>query len=133
MYTILVVDDEKVIRDGCSRVLGSEGYRVLTATNGREALEVLAAESVHAVLCGLKMPVMGAVEVLERVRRDHPGLPLIIITGQSTVANAVECMKKGAYDFIGKPFRAVDLLFIVRRAVEGRSPWIRSKQLAMEE
>ena len=64
-YVILVVDDEQVLRDGCSLILKPEGYRVVTALNGQEALETLAREAVNVVLCDLKMPVMGALEVLE--------------------------------------------------------------------
>ena len=115
--TILVVDDEKVIRDGCVLALKPEGYRVATAENGQQALEVLARESVQVVLCDLKMPVMGALEVLEEMARNYPDIPLIIITGHGTVDNAVECMRKGAYDFITKPFRLEHLILCVRRAL----------------
>lgn len=121
MYTVLVVDDEKVIREGCARLLASEGYRVLCANNGVEALEMLESESVDVVLCDLKMPVMGAAEVLEAVNARYPDLPLVVITGQGTVANAVNCMKRGAYDFITKPFRA-DLLAAVVKAAAERLP-----------
>jgi signal transduction histidine kinase len=129
MHIVLVVDDEKVIRDGCSRMLGSEGYQVMTAANGREALDVLAAEPVDLILCDLKMPVMGAIEVLEQVTVHHPDVPLIIITGHGTVANAVECMKKGAYDFITKPFRADHLILIVKRALEKQALERRTREL----
>ena len=74
-YKILVVDDEEVLRLGCSRVLVSEGYRVTTAANGQEALDQLAAEPVNVVLCDLKMPVMGALEVLEQTSVRYPGHP----------------------------------------------------------
>ncbi|MGA2401418.1 MAG: ATP-binding protein [Syntrophobacteraceae bacterium] len=121
MQTILVVDDERVIRDGCSRLLVPEGYRVLTAENGREALDLLPTESPDLILCDLVMPVMGAFEVLEEVKANYPDLPLIIITGHGTVANAVEAMQKGAFDFITKPFRADHLALIVKRALERRS------------
>ena len=129
MHIVLVVDDEKVIRDGCSRMLGSEGYQVMTAANGREALDVLAAEPVDLILCDLKMPVMGAIEVLEQVTVHYPDVPLIIITGHGTVANAVECMKKGAYDFITKPFRADHLILIVKRALEKQALERRTREL----
>ena len=121
MQTVLVVDDERVIRDGCSRLLAPEGYRVLTAENGREALDLLSTESPDLILCDLVMPVMGALEVLEEVKANYPDLPLIIITGHGTVANAVEAMQKGAYDFVTKPFRADHLMLIVKRALERRA------------
>lgn len=129
MQTVLVVDDEKVIRDGCSRLLKLSGYRTLTAVNGREALDLLAAEPMDLILCDLVMPVMGAFEVLEEVTANYPDLPLIVITGHGTVANAVEAMKKGAYDFITKPFRADHLVLIVKRALEKQTLERRAREL----
>jgi two-component system, OmpR family, phosphate regulon sensor histidine kinase PhoR len=122
METVLVVDDEKVIRDGCSRVLSLEGLRVVTASDGEEALNMLRSESVNAVLCGLKMPGMSALELLEEVHGRYSDLPLIIITGEGTVANAVECIRKGAYDFITKPSRVDHLSTVVKRAVAHLPP-----------
>ena len=129
MYTVLVVDDEKVIRDGCSRLLVQEGYNVMVAANGREALDVVALEPLDLVLCDLVMPVMGAFEVLEEVNANHPDLPLIIFTGHGTIANAVEAMKRGAYDFITKPFRADHLCLVAKRALEKRSLELRAREL----
>ena len=88
-HTVLVVDDEKVIRDGCTLILQPEGYRVKTAASGKEAIELLEAEPVNVVLCDLKMPVMGALEVLEEARDRFPDIPIIIITGHGTVDDAV--------------------------------------------
>jgi two-component system, OmpR family, phosphate regulon sensor histidine kinase PhoR len=122
MQTVIIVDDEKVIRVGLKRLLSAEGYRVLTAENGREALALVRSENVDVVLCDLKMPVMGAVEVLEEVGATHPGLPVIVLTGQGTVENAVECMKKGAYDFVTKPFRTDYVLSVIKSAVERLPP-----------
>ncbi|MBM4288562.1 MAG: response regulator [Deltaproteobacteria bacterium] len=133
MDTILVVDDEKVIRDGCSRLLAASGYQVLTAVNGQEALETLAAEDVNLVLCDLKMPVMGGVEVLECLNVHYPHLPLVVITGHGTVNDAVECMKKGAYDFVTKPFKADHLLLVVHRALEKQALERRTRQLQEEQ
>jgi len=116
--TILVVDDEEVLRQGCKLVLTGEGFRVITAVNGREALERLATESVQVILCDLKMPVMGALEVLEEAGVRYPEIPVVIMTGLGTVADAVECMKKGAYDFVTKPFSIDHLALVVRRALE---------------
>ena len=118
MATILVVDDEKVIREGLRRLLSLEGYQVLTAENGQKALETLFCEEVNIILCDLKMPVMGALEVLQEVNNKFPCLPLVVITGHGTVDNAVECMRQGAYDFVTKPFSADHLLLIVKRAIE---------------
>jgi two-component system, OmpR family, phosphate regulon sensor histidine kinase PhoR len=129
MHTVLIADDEKVIRDGCRRLLSLAGYRALTAVNGREALDLLSTEPTDLILCDLVMPVMGAFEVLEEVRANYPEVPLIVITGHGTVANAVEAMKKGAYDFITKPFRADHLILIVNRALEKQALERRAREL----
>ncbi|MFC1838581.1 ATP-binding protein [Thermodesulfobacteriota bacterium] len=115
---VLVVDDEKVIRDGCSRVLTDNKYNVLRAENGKEAMDVLEKEEIDIVLLDLKMPVMGGEEVLEQANKIYPELPIIIITGHGTIDTAVECMKKGAYDFITKPFQIDTFIMTVKRASE---------------
>ncbi|MDI6853286.1 MAG: response regulator [Deltaproteobacteria bacterium] len=132
-YTVLVVDDEKVIRDGCTLILQPEGYLVRTAANGREAIEILETEPVNVVLCDLKMPVMGAIEVLEEARERFAEVPIIIITGHGTVDDAVACMKKGAYDFVTKPFRIDHLTLCVRRALEKQLLERQARQLQEEQ
>jgi two-component system phosphate regulon sensor histidine kinase PhoR len=124
---ILVTDDEKAIRDGCHRVLTGQGYEVLAAENGRLALDMLAKEAIDILLLDLKMPVMGGEEVLEIVRTRHPDVPVIIITGHGTVDTAVECMKKGAYDFITKPFQLNQFLIIIGRAADKRTLEMKAK------
>src|SRR5512139_22529 len=131
--TILVVDDEKVLRDGCTLILSPEGFRVITAANGQEALELLDVEPVNVVLCDLKMPVMGAVEVLEQAAARYPDIPVIIMTGLGTVADAVECMKKGAYDFVTKPFSIDHLTMVVRRALEKQKLQEQTRRLQEEQ
>jgi two-component system phosphate regulon sensor histidine kinase PhoR len=131
-YTVLVVDDEKVIRDGCTLSLKPEGYRVITAENGQQAMELLAKEPVHVVLCDLKMPVMGALDVLTEMGVKYPDIPVIIITGHGTVDDAVECMKKGAYDFITKPFRLDHLILCVRRALTKQRLERQARELELE-
>ena len=117
---ILVADDERAIREGCHRVLTSQGYQVLSAENGQVALDTLSRNPVDILLLDLKMPVMGGEEVLGIVRQEYPQIPVIIITGHGTVDTAVECMKKGAYDFVTKPFQLDPFLLIIRRAAEKR-------------
>jgi signal transduction histidine kinase len=117
---ILVVDDEKVVRDGCRRVLSGQGYEIATAANGQLAMDLLSGEDVDMILLDLKMPVMGGEEVLEQTREKYPDIPVIIITGHGTIDTAVDCMKKGAYDFITKPFQIDQFLMTVHRAAEKR-------------
>ena len=115
---ILLVDDEKPLRDTCRRLLTGRGYDVITVENGQVALEILAKESFDIILLDLKMPVMGGEEALEIIAKKHPDIPVIIITGYGTIDTAIECMGKGAYDFITKPFDTERLLLTIERAVE---------------
>jgi len=117
---ILIVDDERVVREGCNRVLSGKGYDVLMAENGKLAMEIIAVEYVDIILLDLKMPVMSGEEVLEQVSSQYPDVPVIIITGHGTIDTAVECMKKGAYDFITKPFQVDQFLITINRAADKR-------------
>jgi two-component system phosphate regulon sensor histidine kinase PhoR len=119
---ILVIDDEAVMRDGCYRILAKEGCEVLTAANGEEGLAAIQgdAQGIAVVLLDLKMPGMGGMAVLEQAREVNPALLVVVITGYATVDSAVEAMKKGAYDFIAKPFSPDQLRLVVNRALEKR-------------
>ncbi|MBN2122928.1 MAG: response regulator, partial [Deltaproteobacteria bacterium] len=129
---ILVADDEKAIREGCRRLLSAKGYRVVTAENGKQALDLLSQDPTDILLLDLKMPVMGGEEVLEVVRKDHPDIPVIIITGHGTVDIAVECMKKGAYDFITKPFQVDQFLITINRAADKKRLEQKARQFQEE-
>jgi CheY-like chemotaxis protein len=121
--TILVADDERAIREGCHRVLTASGYKVLARKTVRIALEILSQNPVDILLLDLKMPVMGGEEVLEIVRKQYAHIPVIIITGHGTVDTAVACMKKGAYDFITKPFQIEPFLLISRKGCGKDGAW----------
>ncbi|MBW1800068.1 MAG: response regulator [Deltaproteobacteria bacterium] len=128
----LVVDDEKVVRDGCHRVLSSRGFGVFMSENGQQAMALLSEKPVDIMLLDLKMPVMGGEEVLDKATQLYPDIPVIIITGHGTIDTAVECMKKGAYDFITKPFQVDQFLLTINRAVEKRLLEIKAKQFQQE-
>jgi two-component system phosphate regulon sensor histidine kinase PhoR len=128
---VLVVDDERVVREGCQRVLKGRGYEVLTAENGQMAMDCLLSEHVDVLLLDLKMPIMGGEEVLEKAREKYVDIPIIIITGHGTIDKAVECMKKGAYDFVTKPFQIEQFLITINRALEKRR--LEQKARAYEE
>ena len=115
---ILVVDDEKNIRDGSQRILSKIGFQVLTASRGDEALNMLEKEKPSIVFLDLKMPGMGGMEVLERIREIDETILVIIITGYATVETATKAMKQGAYDFISKPFEPDQMRIVVNRAWE---------------
>ncbi len=129
---ILIVDDEKFVRDGCSRVLTAKDYRVYTAENGKIAMDVLTKHPVDIILLDLKMPVMSGEEVLEQTHILYPDIPVIIVTGHGIIDTAVECMKNGAYDFITKPFQIDQLLITVKRATDKRKLEQHAKKLQTE-
>jgi PAS domain S-box-containing protein len=117
---ILVLDDEHVMREGCARICQSLGCEALSAEGGKEGLRVLQEKPIDVMLLDLMMPGISGMEVLEHVREHHPELIVIVITGYATVELAVEAMKKGAYDFISKPFSPDQLRLVVNRALERR-------------
>jgi len=121
--TILVIDDEQIMRDGCTRILIKDGWGVTTAENGNQGLDQIRAcpEKIDVILLDLMMPGMSGMEVLDQVRTIDSNLIVIVITGYATVESAVEAMKKGAYDFIPKPFTPDQLRIVVRRALEKRT------------
>ena len=118
---ILVVDDEAVIRKGLSRVLERCGYQVELSESGFSAVEKLQEENFHLVLTDLKMPGMDGIEVLKAIRVLQPEVPVVIITGYSTVDTAVEAMKNGAFDYISKPFTPEQITEKVEKALEHRA------------
>ena len=115
---ILVVDDEQGIREGAERILLRMGFTVSTASRGAAGLEIIYAEPVHIVFLDLKMPGMGGMEVLARIKEYNEKIMVIVVTGFATIETAIEAMKKGAYDFIPKPFEPDSLRMVVRRAQE---------------
>ena len=119
--TILLVDDEKEFRDSSQRLLTRKGYDVLTAENGERALDFLSKNPVDVILLDLKMPVMAGEEFLRAKGPLYPDIPVVVITGHGSLDVAVECMRKGAYDFITKPFDLSQLFLSIERALEKRS------------
>jgi len=117
---ILVVDDEASNREVLARILVREGYAVEQADDGRQALDRLRAGDVELVLTDLKMPGMDGLELLRAARALGQDVELIVMTAYGTVETAVEAMKEGAYDFVTKPLRKVELTTTVRKALERR-------------
>lgn len=116
--TILIADDEGDIRDGAERILQRIGFRVFKAARGDEALGLVEGVRPEIMLLDLKMPGKDGMEVLQHVRERFPAILVIIITGYATVDAAIEAMKRGAYDFIPKPFEPDQLRIVVKRAAE---------------
>ena len=116
-HRILVVDDEEVMRESLQYTLDIEGFTVITAASGREALKKLQEEDVEILLADLKMPGMDGIELVRRVKRDHPKLPIILMTAFGTVSSAVEAMRDGADDYLPKPFETDLLLVTIERCL----------------
>src|SRR5690606_33347162 len=117
---VLVVDDEKFIRDILADFLGMEGYVVRTADDGSSAVAELERARYDMVISDLKMPRMGGLELLKEVARTHPETLTVIMTGFGTVETAIDAMKQGAYDYILKPFKVEEIVHIVQRGLEKR-------------
>ena len=115
---VLVVDDEKFIRDILADFLGMEGYVVRTAEDGSSAVGELRRARYDMVISDLKMPKMGGLDLLKEVARTHPDTLTVIMTGFGTVETAIDAMKRGAYDYILKPFKVEEIVHIVQRGLE---------------
>jgi signal transduction histidine kinase/ActR/RegA family two-component response regulator len=115
---VLVIDDEDGIRFACQRILTRMGFKTFAASRGLEGLEIIKNEVISIVLLDLKMPGMDGLEVLQHIREEDDSILVIIITGFATIETAIEAMKKGAYDFIPKPFEPEHLRMVVDRARE---------------
>ena len=116
--TLLVVDDESPNRVTLERLLGREGFTVLQSESGRDALEVVRQGGIDLVLTDLMMPGMSGIELLKAVRALDPGIEVVVMTAYGKVEVAVEAMKEGAYDFLTKPLKRVDLIRCIRKALE---------------
>ena len=103
--TLLIVDDQESIRHALSKILTKEGYEVLLAGEGEEALETLRKKKVNVMLSDLKMPKMDGVQLLKASKLIKPEVEVILITAHGTIEKAVGAMKDGAYDFVTKPFK----------------------------
>jgi two-component system, NtrC family, nitrogen regulation response regulator NtrX len=118
MATILVIDDEKSIRNTLQEVLEYENHKVDLATNGSEGLELFDKGGYDIVLCDIKMPGMDGIEALDKMHELNHDVPVIMISGHGNIDTAVEAIKKGAYDFIEKPLDLNRLLVTIRNATE---------------
>ncbi len=118
MKTVLIVDDEMAIRETMEQILGYEGYHVLKAGSGKDALAILGERSVDAILLDIKMPQMDGFEVLQRIKAEWSVVPVIIISGHGNIETAVEAVKGGAYDFMEKPLDRSRLLLTLTNCID---------------
>ena len=132
--SILVIDDELGMREGCRKILVAEGYEVETAQDGLAGLELFKQPGNFAVvLVDLKMPGMGGIEVIEKLNALDEDAVLFVITAYATIETAVEVTKHGAYGYIPKPFTPDELLLAVRNGLERRALSLERKRLREEK
>jgi two-component system, NtrC family, response regulator PilR len=115
---ILVVDDEEDVRETLHNVLKSMNYVPYVANGGAEALEIIKNNHIDVVLSDLYMPEMDGIELLKRVRNDDKKVIFLMITAHPTIETAVEAIKKGAYDYLTKPFHIEEVRMKINRALE---------------
>ncbi len=118
MESVLIVDDEENYLIVLKELLSEENYEVVTAGNALEALETFKESDFDLVLTDMKMPQMDGIELLERIRSINNEIPVIVMTAYATVEKAVEAMKKGAFDYITKPFRNDEIKLDIRKAID---------------
>ncbi len=129
---ILIIDDEKNIREGLAASLELEGYKAILAQDGKEGLDLISRGDIDLVITDLRMPNISGEKVLAKVASESPGLPVIVLTGHGSIDSAVEAMRNGAYDFLTKPLNLDRLTLIVKRALQNRELVLQHRQLQEE-
>jgi two-component system, NtrC family, nitrogen regulation response regulator NtrX len=129
MPKILVIDDERAIRNTLKEILGYEKYQIELAENAKQALNLIKTSEFELILCDIKMPEMDGLELLPLLLDAHPDTPVVMISGHGNIDTAVEAIKKGAYDFIEKPLDLNRLLITIRNAMDKSSLVNETKKL----
>jgi two-component system response regulator PilR (NtrC family) len=129
---ILVVDDEESIREFFEIMLKREGYEVMTAQNGRVALDLLKTKNADLIISDIQMPEMSGMELLAKVKEIDIDLPVIMVTAFGSTDTAVEAMKLGAFDYIQKPFKIDEVKIVIAEALEKRNLKIENTRLKKE-
>ena len=114
--TLLVVDDEMVMRNLLEKILSRDGYKVLLAENGEQALEVLETERVDIVISDMKMPRMSGFELLKTLKQEHPNVAVIMMTAYGDTYTVKDALLLGADEYITKPFKSYEISLVVERA-----------------
>src|SRR3954464_2534167 len=116
-YRVLVIDDETSIREAIRMTLEYEGYKIEEARSGQEGLDKAGKTDYDAILLDIKMPILDGIEVLENLKQQKVTSPVVMVSGHGDISTAVECTKRGAFDFLEKPLNRDKLLLSVRNAV----------------
>lgn len=115
-FKILVAEDDEIVREVISSILIKEGYCVFTAKDGLDAIRMLMIDDFHLVLTDIKMPNADGIEVLRHAVKNNPDCAVVILTAYGSLESALNAIKEGAFDYLTKPFRIQELLFVVEKA-----------------
>lgn len=130
---ILIIDDEESILDGCRQALEKSGYSVITTSVGQEGIRLARENKPEVAFVDLKMPGCSGMDIIDLLSKDLPDIVLIVITGYASIVSAVEAMKKGAYDYLPKPFTPDQIRAVTKRGLEHRSLKIEADRLRAEK
>lgn len=131
-YRILVVDDEKNIREGIRLFLEDEGYEVIVAENGRDAINLLKEIEIDLVLSDLRMSPISGEQLLQHIVTRSPAIPVVMLSGHGSVELAVQAIHKGAYDFLTKPVDLDRMLILFKRALQARELFLQNRKIREE-
>ncbi len=120
-FRILVADDDEIARDVVLSLLSNEGYSVVSAVDGLDALRMLRMEEINLVITDLIMPGADGIEVLKYAIRSNPDIAVVLLTAYGTLDNTLSAIKEGAYDYLTKPFKVMEIISIADRAFERAS------------
>src|SRR5208337_4084174 len=120
MERVLIVDDEEQMRELLAKVLEKNGYQVMTAGDGGQALTLLEKEPMDLVVTDVRMPGLDGMEALKAIKELNPEIVVIIMTAFGSIDQAVQAVKEGAYDYINKPFKIDEMLLTIKKALEER-------------
>ncbi len=115
---ILLIDDDSNLRKTLSDILRAKGYEIHAAKDGTEGLALLKRNTIHLALVDLRLPDISGLEVLEKIKVDHPSIEAIILTGNATLDSAIEATNRGAFSYLQKPYDVDQLLLHIRHAIE---------------
>ncbi len=118
--SILIIDDEEIMRNLLTDILTDAGYKVISASGGREGIKQIKGRFFDLVITDLKMPDMDGIKVLEEVKKIDPAIISIVITAYASIETAQGALRQGAFDYITKPFETEKLLFTNSRAIKSR-------------